>query len=143
MRFSSNTPRRGFTLVELLVVITIIGIIGTVVTVNVIQHIDTAKRTKTIEMIVSLKGACDIFRMHKGRYPKDIEELTQPSKKNSDEAYLRVVPKDPFGSEFIYNAEGRKIEIESSGPDKQEGSEDDITLEKIESGEYTSDDEDG
>jgi general secretion pathway protein G len=132
----ASLRRRAFTLIELLVVITIIGIIGTVVTVNVIQYVDNARETKAREMIIQLKTTCDSYRIHKSTYPSDLEKLTEPSKKNGDEPYLKNVPKDPYGEEFIYKVDGKKIEIISKGLDRQEGTEDDITLEKIESGEY-------
>jgi general secretion pathway protein G len=126
----------GFTLVELLVVITIIGIIGTVVTVNVIGHVAEAKRVKAKEMIVQIKGALDAYRLHNGSYPSEgegLQKLTEPSKKMGDEPYIKRIPKDPFGEEFIYNLEGRSdIDIICKGEDLQEGTEDDISWRKIE-----------
>jgi general secretion pathway protein G len=133
---------RGFTLVELLVVITIIGIIGTYVTVNVVQYIESAKRVKSIEAIVALKGQCDIYKIHKGKFPETLEKLTEPSKMNSDESYVKKIPKDPFGNEYVYKVDGKELELMSKGADGQDGTEDDITLEKIEDGEYSSDNED-
>ena len=138
--FHPRQRTSGFTLVELLVVITIIGIIGTVVTVNVLQYIDTAKRTKAIDMIITLKTACDSYRMHKGEYPASLDKLTEASKKNGNESYVKKLPKDPYGQDFVYKVVSPKeIQLSSKGLDKQEGGDDDITLEKIENGEYNED----
>lgn len=133
--------RHGFTLVELLVVITIIGIIGTVVTVNVIQHVATARQTKAVQMINQLKDACDIYKIHKGAYPSDLQKLTEPSKKNGDEPYVKKIPADPYGNDFVYKVDGKNIDLICKGSDGQEGNEDDITWKKIEEGEYSKDDE--
>jgi general secretion pathway protein G len=122
----------GFTLVELLVVITIIGIIGTVVTVSLIPHVAEARQVQTRRMILQIKGALDAYRLHHGAYPtagQGLQKLTEPSSKMGGEPYIEQLPRDPYGEEFIYClvSEGG-INIISKGEDRQEGTDDDLTL---------------
>jgi general secretion pathway protein G len=87
-------------------------------------------------MILEIKTALDAYRLHQGSYPSEgegLQKLTEPSKKMGDEPYIKRIPKDPFGEDFIYNVEGRnEIDIICKGEDHQEGTEDDISLRKIE-----------
>ena len=132
------SPRRAFTLVELLVVVTIIGILGTVVARSHIAHIWDAKRVRTREMILEVRSALDSYLLHHGRYPTEgegLELLTQPSERMVGLPYLRHVPLDPYGGEFIYHVVGDlQIEIISQGRDAEEGTDDDISLSEIEAG---------
>lgn len=134
--------RAGFTLVELLVVITIIGIISTVVAVNVIQHVEEARITQAKRTVVMLKDQMDIYKIHTGRYPTEgegLEKLTEPSHKNGDKPYVKVLPKDPWGNPYIYKMDGSDIDIISSGPNGTMGDEDDVTYLRIEAGEEEGD----
>jgi general secretion pathway protein G len=112
----------GFSLVELLVVITIIGILATTVTVKVISVMSQARTTKAKAEISEIKKAADMYRIQHGRHAESLEDLRQPSEKNGGEAYIDI-RKDPWGNEYYFERQGRKVLIYSLGADNLHGGE--------------------
>lgn len=119
--------RSGFTLVELLVVITILGILAAVAVQNVMQHIETARITATRTSIAEIEKAAQIYAMkHNGKFPNSIEDLTQGTDDN--EGLLKEGSiTDAWGTPFQFTKSGKKIKITSAGPDLEFGGEDDLT----------------
>jgi general secretion pathway protein G len=112
----------GFSLVELLVVITIIGILATTVTVKVISVMSQARITKAKAEISEIKKAADMYRIQNGRWAESLEDLRQPSEKNGGEAYIDI-GRDPWGNEYYFERQGRKVLIYSLGADNIHGGE--------------------
>ena len=109
--------RAGFTLVELLLVITILGILGTVVVVNFGDVGGRARAETTRQSIAAIDQACEMYRMQVGRgYPKSLEDLT-----------VGINDEEPLLKTFEYKVDGKKYTIRSAGPDGQMNTEDDIT----------------
>ena len=135
--------RRGFTILELLIVIGILLAIGSLVLVNVLGAIEKADVQLTRVQLDTFEDALDRFRVEMKRFPSEEEGLAvlwskdaianDDDKAKYGEPYLKEPkPKDTWGSEWIYRApstiiEGANYDIVSIGPDKQEGTEDDIT----------------
>jgi len=112
---------RGFSLVELLVVITIIGILATTVTVKVIGALSTAKISKAKTEIKQIKDAVGIYYITTGKMPDSLEDLRQPHK-GFDEGFIDV-GKDPWGNDYEFERQGRKVKITSYGADGGPGGE--------------------
>jgi general secretion pathway protein G len=112
----------GFSLVELLVVITIIGILATTVTVKVMGAMSEARVTKAKAEIKSIKDAIGMYQTVKGKVPETLEQLAEPTG-NYEEGFIKV-GKDPWGREYEYERTGsRKYVIRTFGADGNAGGE--------------------
>lgn len=136
MQTESNRQRqRGFTLVEVMVVIVILGILATIVGRNVIGASDTARIETAKMQVLELKKVVDSFYVTNARMPDDWNQLIE--KDSTGKKYLdgSEPPVDPWGNEYLLQRGDRANEmvIVSLGPDRQEGSEDDITSENARS----------
>jgi general secretion pathway protein G len=129
-RLSRIRAQRGFTLVEMLVVITIIGLIMSLVGPRVLNYLGESKVKAAKIQIQSFTSALDLFYLDAGRYPTSSEGLIVLVKPASGLAawngpYLKggTVPNDPWGKPYIYRAPGERsaYEIISYGADGQEG----------------------
>jgi general secretion pathway protein G len=120
----------GFTLVEILVVITIIGLIMAIVGPRVLNYLGESKVKAAKIQIESFSSALDLYYLDMGRYPGSSDGLTalvaRPG--NAQEwngPYLKggVVPNDPWGHAYVYRSpvERAPYEIVSFGSDGQEG----------------------
>jgi general secretion pathway protein G len=124
--------RGGFTFLEIMFVVVIIGILLAIVGPKLAGKSEKARITATRAQMQSVSTALKSFEVDNGSYPKELTDLVE-SDDDDKEAYLdgREVPKDAWGQEFNYKAPGDKnkkgFDLWSNGPDKEEGSEDDIT----------------
>jgi general secretion pathway protein G len=113
----------GFSLVELLVVITIIGILATMVTVKVIGAVGQARVTKARAEISEIKKAIGIYLISEGRLPEQLDDLKNPSKNNED-GIMPDLSNDPWGNPYEYEKLGsRKFIVRSYGADGAPGGE--------------------
>ncbi|HEX2763018.1 MAG TPA: type II secretion system major pseudopilin GspG [Allosphingosinicella sp.] len=113
---------RGFTLVELMVVIVIIGLLATVVIINVLPATDKAAVTKARADVATLEQGVEMYRLNRLRYPSADEGLQAVAR----EGYVKRLPKDPWGNPYRYAApgrNGRSFDIYSTGADGRDGGE--------------------
>jgi general secretion pathway protein G len=87
---------RGFTFMELMIVMAIIGILATVAIPSVIKHLQRAKEVVLMQDMFAMRRAIDSFWQDKDRPPSNLEELVSAG-------YLREIPKDPICSECQWN----------------------------------------
>ena len=122
----------GFTLVEMLLVITIIGILAALVIPKMVGRSEQARVTAVHANLSSIKTALDAFEVDNGYYPKSLQDLLQQpnNAKNWHGPYLEKFPQDPWGNNYLYYYPGKhnqnSYDLLSVGPDGKEGSEDDI-----------------
>jgi general secretion pathway protein G len=122
--------RRGFTLVEMLVVITIIGLIMGLVGPRVLNYLSESKAKAAKIQIESFASALDLYYLDTGRYPATSEGLAALVQRSGGAAswngpYLKggVVPNDPWGKAYVYRSPGEHgpYDMTSYGADGQEG----------------------
>lgn len=135
MRPDSLKLNQGFTLVEILLVVTIIGILAALVVPNMMRHGGEARIQKArADVNGGFKTALGMYGVDTGSFPKSLQDLVQqPSDVQGwkgpyfDPAALQ---QDPWGHPYVYVFPGRKntsgYDLYSLGPDGQDGTQDDI-----------------
>ena len=120
----------GFTLVEMLVVITIIGLIMGLIGPRVLNYLSESKVKAARIQMQSFSSALDLFFLDAGRYPSSSEGLAALMQRTSgvgawNGPYLRgnTLPNDPWSHPYMYRSPGQHgpYEIISYGADGQEG----------------------
>ncbi len=110
----------GFTLVELMVVISIIAILATIVGVNVLGQMDEGNVAAAQAQIKNLKTALIAYKLKFKRFPDSLDELVSNSK-NIQFLDPPEIPDDPWGNPYNYRREGSKFVISSYGADGAQG----------------------
>ena len=110
-----STRHRGFTLVELMLVMLILAILAAVVVPKLTGHSEEAKKSAAKYDIAQLDNALDMFEVNCGRYPTSDEGLTAlftmpgnvPQGSWKGPYVKKGVPKDPWGNPYMYVAPGQ------------------------------------
>lgn len=118
---------RGFTLVELLIVILILGLLGSLVAPQMFSRVDSSRVQTAETQIRMLETAINTFRIDTGRFPENLDELLKSDHPMWDGPYLpREVPADPWGNAYVYKVpgeDGKPFDLISYGPEGTENSE--------------------
>ena len=129
--------KKGFTLLEIMVVIVILGVLASMIVPNLMGNKDKADRQKVVSDVIALENALDMYKLDNGSYPSTDQGLealvSEPSgspepRNYRDGGYIKRLPQDPWGNDYILNNPGEygKIDILSVGQDGEEGTDDDI-----------------
>lgn len=124
----------GFTLLEILVVVVILGILASIIVPKIMRRPEEARRTKAIIDIKAIETALNLYRLDNGVYPSTEQGLEALVEKPTtgviprdwkEEGYLDKVPKDPWGSPYVYLSPGihKEFDLVSYGADGVEGGE--------------------
>jgi len=124
---------RGFTLIEVMIVVVIMGLLATVIMPRILNRPEQARRTKAKIDIRNIQSTLALFKTDTGRFPttsEGLESLVTDSglKGYSRDGYLDKVPVDPWGNRYVYLCPGinsRDYDLESYGRDGEDGGADD------------------
>ena len=126
----SRRRQRGFTLVELLVVLVILGLILAIATPQVIKYVGGAKSDTAQIQVDRLSGVLDLYRLEVGSYPREEDGLDalmeQPANAEGwNGPYLKKADAliDPWKRPYVYRYPGEhgEFDLYSLGRDGQEG----------------------
>ncbi len=130
---TNSCPPRGFTLVELLLVLTILAILAGIVIPNLTGRLEEARRKAAIAAIANFDTALSMFEVDNGYYPKGADGLQsliinpRDAQNTWKGPYLKKdrVPPDPWGNPYVYEFPGRhnpsSYDLYSKGKDAQAG----------------------
>lgn len=109
----------GFSLIEIMVVVVILGILASIVVPKIMSRPDEARIVKAKQDILAIQNALDLYKLDNGIYPTTDQGLialvTKPTTSPEPrdwKTYLKQVPKDPWGREYLYLNPGEHGEID-------------------------------
>jgi general secretion pathway protein G len=125
--------QRGFTLIEIMVVVVIIGLLAAVVTQQLMGNVDDAQVSKAKQDIRVMETALTLYRLDNFRYPTTEQGLDALVRKPADPnlnnwktgGYVKRISKDPWGRDYLYASPGEhgEFDIATLGADGQPGGE--------------------
>lgn len=136
MNSNKKHSERGFTLIEIMVVIIILGILASYVAVRLTGQTEDARRTQAKVQIQGFETALELYKLDNGSYPsteQGLQALVEPPtvgklpRKWREGGYLKKgkVPKDPWQNDYIYRSPGDhgEYDIMAYGDDNEPGGE--------------------
>ncbi len=107
---SKQKKQRGFTLIEIMVVVVIIGMLATMVLPKVLNRQDQAAVIKAKSDVKALSSAIKMYKLDNFKFPSSLNELTTAG--NSGSGYLDVLPTDPWGKQYQYTSSGSHLDFD-------------------------------
>jgi general secretion pathway protein G len=122
--FSSLKNRKGMTLIEIMIVLAIIGAMMALLAPKILGQQDKAKVKEAKILLGQIVNSLAMYYTDCGKYPQSLENLVTQDASCSNwgpEAYLKKLPKDPWGHELAYELNGNEYTLKCFGRDGKEG----------------------
>lgn len=122
--------QKGFSLIEIMVVVVILGILASIVVPKIMGRPDEARIVKAKQDVIAIQNALDLYKLDNGNYPSTdqgllalVEKPTTTPEPTNWKQYLKSVPKDPWGREYLFLNPGEHgdVDIFTLGADGQIG----------------------
>lgn len=132
MKHLPPRPQRGFTLIEIMVVLVIMGVLAALIVPNLMGRPDQARATAARQDVGAVMQALKLYRLDNGEYPSAsqglralVEKPTAGKVPSNWRSYLERLPSDPWGKPYQYLNPGTNGEIDvfSLGADGEPGGE--------------------
>lgn len=135
MQTTHSNNQRGFTLIEVMVVVVILGILAGIVVPKLLDRPEEARRTKAVLQIKGIEEALALYKLDNGLFPSTNQGLTalvtKPESgripiKYRESGYMKKIPSDPWSGDYIYLSPGLNgdYDLLSYGADGEPGGED-------------------
>lgn len=133
LRSPSRSTRKGdagVTLIEMMVVLVMISIVAALIVPNVIGRPDEARVTVAETDMRAIASALQLYRLDNGTYPTTVQGLEALASRPlapplprawPEGGYLTTLPLDPWGTPYVYKAEGATFALTSLGSDAAPG----------------------
>ena len=129
MKKTIRHNKKGFTLLELMIVIVILGLLATIIMPKILNRPEQARHTKAVVEIENIKSALALFKLDTRDYPTTSQGLaalvSDPGIQNyKPDGYFDRVPLDPWGNPYIYispGLHGKDYDLASLGKDGENG----------------------
>jgi len=121
---------RGFTLIEILVVVMILGLLISLAAPRIMGRTDEARTVKAKADMRAIEEALNLYRLDSGIYPTTDQGLTalveepstgDPPRNWRPDGYLERLPLDPWDRDYLYASDGKTYVLQSFGADGDEG----------------------
>lgn len=124
------TLQKGFSLIEIMVVVVILGILASIVVPKIISRPDEARAVKAKQDVLAIQNALDLYKLDNGVYPTTdqglmalVEKPTSNPEPRDWKQYLKSLPKDPWNRDYLYLNPGEHgdVDVFTEGADGQPG----------------------
>lgn len=125
-----SLKNKGFTLIEIMVVVVILGILAAIIVPRIVSRPDEARVVKAKQDVLAIESALDLYRLDNGFYPSTDQGLVALVKKPDSspnarnwKQYLKSVPMDPWSRPYQYLNPGQHgdVDVWTNGADGKPG----------------------
>lgn len=121
---------KGMSLLEVMVVLVLIGLVASMVSVAVMNQLEKGEMDTARSQAFEIGKSIELYKLQQGSYPTTAQGLNALTSPPKGKPFMERVPKDPWGEDYVFVIPGQKnpskFDVRSKGPDRQEGTEDDI-----------------
>ena len=111
--------QQGFSLIEIMVVVVILGILASIVVPKLLSRPDEARVIKAKHDVLSIQNTLDLYKLDNGFYPSTdqglqalVEKPTTAPAPRDWKPYLKSLPKDPWGRDYLYLNPGQHGDVD-------------------------------